>query len=178
MVIYVVHNFKLLLTCPNILGVMADYEFETMVRNIFGKHSFPMKKLMRMNYWMPKFRNLSPWPLPQTMPNSSLELAKMAIRRMGSVDPATEMEIFNTKDLDDSIDDTWIVCGQSPIQRELIEKMKEHQTVFVEGAFRLWMRNTSINYFILRADPTAPTSEEIKNFSSFDFDGKLCPFSV
>ena len=144
---------------------------ETQIMNIFGKHSFPMKKLMRMNYWMPKFRHLSPWALPDEMPASNLELGKLAVQRMASVDPATEIEVFDTKELADAIDETWIVSGQSPTQRELVEKMSENQTIYVEGAFCIWLRRTSINYFILRSEPNKPTQEDLKDQNSFDFDG-------
>nr|CAG4650209.1 EOG090X07J4 [Sida crystallina] len=151
-------------------GVMPDVEMETMVMNIFGKHGFPTKKLLRMSYWMPKFKNLSPWPLAQKLPKSPYELAKIAIQRMCSVDAGSQIEIFDTKEVEDSIDDTWIVSGQSPKQRELIEKMQSHETVYVEGAFLLWLRDTSINYFILRSEPVKPTEEEQKEYQLLDYD--------
>lgn len=40
---------------------MPDAETEVMIRNIFGRHALPMKKCMRMSYWMPKFKHQSPW---------------------------------------------------------------------------------------------------------------------
>ena len=141
-----------MLFCSHI-GVIPDKETEQMLLNIFGRHAFPVKKLMRMLYWMPKFKNLSPWLLPENLPSSTIDLAKLAIARMGTVDPATELDTFFTKDLEDAIDDTWIVTGQSPDQRELLEKLEKKQTVYVEGAFTLWLRKTSINYFVLRAEP-------------------------
>ena len=142
-----------------------------MVLNIFGRHGFPTKKLRRMTYWMPKFKNLSPWALPEKIPNSNLEIAKLAVQRMGSVDPATVIEIFQTSELKDAIDDTWIVCGQAQKQKDLLAKLKEKQTVFVEGAFTIWLRRTSINYFILRSEPVPLSEEEQKLRSEFDYDG-------
>lgn len=76
-----------------------------------------------MTYWMPKFKNLSPWALPEKIPTSNLEVAKLAVQRMGSVDPATEMEIFQTSELRDAIDDIWIVSGQSATQRGLLNSV-------------------------------------------------------
>jgi evolutionarily conserved signaling intermediate in Toll pathway len=35
-----------------------------------------------MMYWMPKFKNLSPWLLPFELPNDAMELAKLAIRQV------------------------------------------------------------------------------------------------
>nr|CAG4638496.1 EOG090X07J4 [Cyclestheria hislopi] len=151
-------------------GVMPDAEMEQTLINIFGKQAYPVRKLMRMSYWMPKFKNLSPWPLPQTLPNSTLELAKLAVERMGSVDPATKIHVFHTRELPDSIDDTWIVSGQSVTQQELLEKMNDNQTVYVEGAFQLWLRRTSVNYFILRADPIKPSEEDVAEQSKFNPD--------
>nr|CAH0108807.1 unnamed protein product [Daphnia galeata] len=151
-------------------GVCPDAETDQMVLNIFGRHGFPTKKLRRMTYWMPKFKNLSPWALPEKIPNSNLEIAKLAVQRMGSVDPATVIEIFQTSELKDAIDDTWIVCGQSSNQKDLLAKLKEKQTVFVEGAFTIWLRRTSINYFILRSEPVPLSEEEQKLRSEFDYD--------
>jgi hypothetical protein len=56
-------------------------------------------------------------------------------------------------DLEDSIDPTWIVSGQSAEQQALIEKHPADRPVYVEGAFRVWMQRVCINYFILRAEP-------------------------
>nr|CAG4637068.1 EOG090X07J4 [Ceriodaphnia reticulata] len=151
-------------------GVIPDAETETMVLNIFGRHGHPTKKLMRMCYWMPKFKNLSPWALPDKIPNSNLEIAKLAVRRMCSVDPSGEVEVFQTSDLKDSIDDTWIVSGQSATQRELLAKLEGKQTLFVEGAFTIWLRRTSINYFILRTDPVPLSEDEVKERAEFDYD--------
>ena len=121
-----------------------------MVENIFGLDSNPIKMIMRMLYWMPKFKNDSPWPLPFDLPNDSLELAKLAIKRITSVDTDTEITIYQTDDLTESIDKTWIVSGQSPEQKKIIRFLPKTKALFVEGAFRLWLQKTQINYFILR----------------------------
>lgn len=156
-----------------LIGVIPDAETELMMLNIFGRHAIPMKKLMRMSYWMPKFKNLSPWALPDKIPNAPLEVAKLAVQRMCSVDQASEVNVFETKELADALDDTWIVSGQSSTQRQLLSKLKEKQTVYVEGAFTIWLRRTSINYYILRVDPVVPTEEEIKRTEEFDYDGTI-----
>lgn len=164
--------FHVKLNCSfGISGVCPDGEMELMVLNIFGRHAKPAKKLMRMTYWMPKFKNLSPWALPDPIPNGPLEIAKLAIQRMGSVDPATEMEVFQTEELQDAVDKTWIVSGQSGTQRELLAKLADKQTVYVEGAFTIWLRKTSINYFILRSDPVLLSPEQLDVRASYDFDG-------
>lgn len=75
-------------------GVMPDYEMEDILLNIFGRRAHPLKKFWRMMYWMPKFKNLSPWPVPDPVPNDVLELAKHAIERISSVDVQSKLSIY------------------------------------------------------------------------------------
>jgi signaling intermediate in Toll pathway protein len=76
-------------------GVIPDTEVQQMLTNVFGSQSYPMRKASRMLYWMPKFRNLSPWPIPEPLPDGSLELAKLAIQRITSVDLSTKITIYD-----------------------------------------------------------------------------------
>ena len=83
-------------------------------------------------------------------------------------------EIFmylQTSELADSIDPTWIVSAQSPLQRELLDAHPHDISIFVEGAFRIWLRTASVSYFILRADhrpkPNVPPE---------DYDGMLTSY--
>lgn len=76
------------------LGVMPDSELEQMLLNIFGRRGIPLRKYWRMMYWMPKFKNLSPWPLPESLPDNTLELANLAIQRITSVDPDTKIDVW------------------------------------------------------------------------------------
>jgi hypothetical protein len=39
------------------------------------------------------------------------------------------------------------------VQRELLDAHPREVSIFVEGAFSRWLRNASVGYFILRADP-------------------------
>lgn len=145
-------------------GVMPDAEMETLLLNIFGRRGHPLRKYWRMMYWMPKFKNLSPWPLPNPVPNDSLELAKLALSRMSSIDLQTAVKVYEASELADSVDDTWIVSAQSPVQRELLDAHPHDITIFVEGAFRVWLRNASVNYFILRADPRPKPSVSAQDY--------------
>lgn len=79
------------------LGVIPDSEVEQMLLNIFGRRGIPLRKFWRMLYWMPKFKNLSPWYLPSELPNDTLELAKLAIQRITSVDPGTAVDVWQVK---------------------------------------------------------------------------------
>lgn len=133
-------------------SVLPDSEVERMLLNVFGRRGFPLRKLWRIMYWMPKFRNLSPWPLPRPLPSCTLELAKLAVSRISSVDLQTRISVFQTKDLPDTIEDTWIVSAQSPAQRRLVSKHNVLQPMYVEGEYRVWIKNVPMNYFILRAN--------------------------
>ncbi|XP_071443789.1 evolutionarily conserved signaling intermediate in Toll pathway, mitochondrial [Hetaerina americana] len=141
-------------------GVMPDMELEDMLINIFGKTGHPVRKYWRMMYWMPKFNNINPWPLPKIMPNDSLELAVLALKQMCSVDLQSVVEVYQTKDVEHSNEDTWLVSAHSPVQAELIESHSEKYPIFVEGAFRVWLRDKAVNYFILRSDPVPNTIDD------------------
>nr|QQG63318.1 ECSIT [Palaemon carinicauda] len=137
-------------------GVMPDTEMEMMLKNIFGKHGHPVKKFGRMMYWMPKFKNASPWSLLDVVPNDAFELAKLAVARMCSVDPTSKLTVYQTKDVEDAIDDTWIVSGMSPIQEELVAEHPVDEPIKIEGPFRIFLRERCVGYFILRAESKPP----------------------
>jgi len=46
-------------------------------------------------YWMPKFKNMSPWKIPNPPPDDALELAKLAIHRITSVDLRTTIDVYH-----------------------------------------------------------------------------------
>ncbi|EDW58682.2 evolutionarily conserved signaling intermediate in Toll pathway, mitochondrial [Drosophila virilis] len=136
-------------------GVMPDYEMEAMLLNVFGNKGHPLRKYWRMMYWMPKFKNLSPWPLPDPVPDDTLEIAKLAVERMCTVDLRSKVEVFQASEVKDSLDDTWIVSGMSPEQSKLLREHSRQKALYIEGPFNIWIRNRRINYFTLRADADA-----------------------
>lgn len=73
---------------------MPDTEMEAILLNTFGSRGIPLRKYWRMMYWMPKFRNLSPWYLPEELPKDTLELAILAIQRITSVDVDMKVEVW------------------------------------------------------------------------------------
>jgi len=52
----------------------------------FGPTGIPVRKYCRMMYWMPKFMNTNPWPVPRPTPQDAYTLALLAIERIMSVD--------------------------------------------------------------------------------------------
>lgn len=141
------------LTAMRTNNLIPDEEMGDMILNIFGKYATPFKLYCRMMYWLPKLKNISPWLLPDELPNEALELAKLAISQITSVDRLTKLTVYDAEDLEQSSDKTWIVSGQSIDQKELLSQLKEKSPVYVEGAFRIWLQDQQVNYFILRAPP-------------------------
>lgn len=136
---------------------------EDMLVNVFGRKGHPVRKFWRMMYWMPKFKNASPWLLPNPMPDDTLEIAKMAVERMCTVDLNSVVTVYQSKDVEESIDHTWVVSGQSPDQKDLLRKHNPESALHIEGPFLIWLRDKSIQYFVLRGDPPPPpevTEEE------------------
>lgn len=46
-----------------------------------------------------------------------------------------------------------MVSSQSPKQKELLQQHNVQEPVYVEGSFRVWIKNNTIDYFILKANP-------------------------
>lgn len=143
---------------------MPDYEMEAILMNIFGRKGHPVRKFWRMMYWMPKFKNLSPWIVPNPPPNDAFDLARLAVERMCSVDVQSELKFYQTSDVESSIDDTWIVSGQSKKQRELLAAHKKELALYIEGPHLIWLRNKSITYFVLKGDPPEDVELEDQDF--------------
>jgi len=149
-------------------NVIPDEEMGDMILNIFGKISDPMKTYARMMYWLPKLKNISPWLLPDNLPDDALELAKLGIAQITSVDRLTKIEVYNAEDLEESTDKTWIVSGQSPDQKQLLSELKPGTPVYVEGAFRVWLQDNQVNYFILRGLPKPQMPESTTDENDID----------
>ncbi|XP_034939244.1 evolutionarily conserved signaling intermediate in Toll pathway, mitochondrial [Chelonus insularis] len=155
-------------------GVVPDPEMELMVINIFGQYGFPLRKLRSMAYWQGKFKNINPWPIPRPLPSSTLEIAKIAIQKIASVDVTSVITVFNTEDIKDSIDKTWIVSASSPDQEHLIASHPTDVPAYVEGPNRIWVGKISVDYFILYTEPTKrPPEEDIDNDDVSNMDISL-----
>lgn len=89
-----VHLTELNTFCDVFLAVCPDVEMEATLINIFGRRSYAIRRYWRMMYWMPKMKYLSPWPVPDPLPEDNLELAKLAIERITSVDPTTKVSVL------------------------------------------------------------------------------------
>ena len=74
----------------------------------------------------------------------------MAIERITSVDRLTNIVIYDSNDISESIDKTWIVSGQSPDQKEMITKLPKDKALYVEGGFRVWLREAQVSLIKLQ----------------------------
>lgn len=72
---------------------MPDPELQGIVLETFSKNSYVWRKIGRAIYWFTKFKNASPFPLPEKLPLDALELAKLAMERM-CVDAQNEIKIY------------------------------------------------------------------------------------
>ena len=52
------------------------------LQEIFGIKAHAFRKYQRMMYWLPKFKNANPYPVPHILPEDPRELARMALKRM------------------------------------------------------------------------------------------------
>ncbi|KAK2581428.1 hypothetical protein KPH14_005103 [Odynerus spinipes] len=138
--------------------VIPDRELEDILLNTFGKHAIPLKKLWRMLYWMPKFANLNPWPVSKPVPKDPKILAKIAIHKISSIDVTSNISEFETTDVEEDeecVEDTWIISAISPIQKDLLveySRVKKGESVYVEGPFKVWVADQSVDYFVLRGN--------------------------
>lgn len=150
-------------------SVIPDSEMESMLLNIFGKRGYPLRKYWRMMYWMPKFKNSSPFPLDTEFlekfpgdPNyRSLQgdnqedlylnqLALLTIKRIAGVDIATEFhQKFNR-----------FTLSLAPSQCETFNAFKPDKWNFaVEGPFFTWYHHHLVEYFVLKATSSVPVEE-------------------
>jgi len=148
--------------------VIPDYEMQQMLINIFGVHARVLKKFWRMMYWMPKFANLNPWPCARPVSRDPRVLAKLAIYKISSVDPTTNITEYEIKkDIEDAVENTWIVSAMSRSQKELLAKHPLNSPIFIEGPYLVWVYDQCIDYFVLRADATTQKKRPYE-----DIDGK------
>ncbi|XP_045497044.1 evolutionarily conserved signaling intermediate in Toll pathway, mitochondrial [Colias croceus] len=130
-------------------AVMPDTEMEQMLLNTFGRRGIPLRKYWRMMYWMPKFKNLSPWYLPDKLPDDTLELAMLAIQRITSVDADTKINIWQTEEIEASLDKTWVVSAQSSTQQVLLSEQPLEEPLVIKGPYTVYLRDQTVTYFTL-----------------------------
>ncbi|XP_038644321.1 evolutionarily conserved signaling intermediate in Toll pathway, mitochondrial [Scyliorhinus canicula] len=138
---------------------MPDVETKTLLTQIFGVKSHPMRKFQRLLYWFPRFKHVNPYPVPQPLPSDPVALAQLGLQRIAN-DLSCQVTVYQEPRSylgPDALEIRLphIVGIQSPDQRELLARHDCRRPVFVEGPFPLWLRRTCVQYYILRSDPAA-----------------------
>lgn len=161
-------------------GVVPDDEFGIMLKKRFGGRTSAARRYRRMMYWMPKFRNMNPYPIPFELPDDSRELAVMALKRMcGYVDRDYKYTVWETDQCDlDTWEKTFIASAQSPTQQELIQNHPHTEPLYVEGPFPVVLRRKMLYYFLLRAEPNINALMKQKQMEKENLDDEnLCNWS-
>lgn len=134
-------------------GVVPDEAFGVLLKNRFGNEAHVTRKYRRMMYWLPKFKNINPYPIPMELPLDPRQLALLALRRM-SVDRESRFSVFETVEVEEEPEeDTFIASAQSPAQQLLLQEHSVVEPLFVEGPYPVYLREIRQNYFLLRAEP-------------------------
>lgn len=60
--------------------------------------------------------------------------------------------LIQTENIQSSIDKTWIVSGQSPSQKKLLQEHDKRAPVILEGGEHVWLRKKRITYFVLKSE--------------------------
>lgn len=60
--------------------------------------------------------------------------------------------VFQSCDVDNVLDDTFIASAQSVAQRNLIAGHPTGVPLYVEGGFNTWLRDKCLTYFVLKAE--------------------------
>ncbi|KAL3877888.1 hypothetical protein ACJMK2_035532 [Sinanodonta woodiana] len=152
-------------------GVIPDEDFGCRLAAIFGTKAHAFRKYRRMMYWLPKFKNINPYPVPQAIPEDPLMMAVIALKRM-AVDLENRISVWRIgeeKEFDSETDETFIASAMSPKQEELINSHPVDEPVYVEGGFTTWIRNKCLTYFILRSATPVITQKDEKEKDLFNW---------
>lgn len=140
-------------------GVIPDKNTIFLLTQTFGKLSHPVKKYRRLMYWLPRFKNANPFPVPDGIEADPVAMSKLCLERMAANKDGhiTVYQLPSTEQCDDGtvIEHTHLVGIQSPEQMSLLAEHDHSYPVIVEGPFPLWLKKTCVQYYVLRADPEA-----------------------
>ncbi|KAJ8405775.1 hypothetical protein AAFF_G00312120 [Aldrovandia affinis] len=146
-------------------GLTPNVETKVLLVQIFGEKSHPMRKFQRLMYWFPRFKDMNPFPIPHQLPQDPLDLARFSLSRIANDLDAKvtvhQMPFTDISETGEEVSQPYVVGIQSPDQCHLLAKHNTSRPLFVEGPFALWLRQTCVHYYVLRADPLPP-EEKVK----------------
>lgn len=157
-----------------IYGVVPDRECYYIVINAFGDRSQVMRKLKRQYYWMGKFMHKNPFRVTRDdLKMKEIDLATFALKRMcpdkrKRVDTIQAAEYAKLTESDaqppstSDPADSWVASLLCPDQIAVVHAHPVHDNsrpLFVEGPLKVWLRDRSLDWYQLRAEPIVPMSE-------------------
>ena len=63
-------------------GLKPNFVTYDIIRDVFGKSSFPMEKCIRMMYLFDKYKDIDPYKIEGEMPTDEFELSKLTLNRI------------------------------------------------------------------------------------------------
>nr|CAD2181612.1 unnamed protein product [Meloidogyne enterolobii] len=143
-------------------GVLPDKEIHDIMEKRFGTWGYATKKVKRQLYWLPKLKYTNHYLDRRLVEGKKLmdvELARVALKTMCR-DAGTQITSFKAPFLEVQDRFNWVVSAQSPLQKKLIWDLPDNCTCYVDGPFRVWVRERMLNYLVLSAPPTIREDEE------------------
>ncbi|KAM4038915.1 evolutionarily conserved signaling intermediate in Toll pathway, mitochondrial isoform 1-T3 [Anomaloglossus baeobatrachus] len=146
-------------------GVTPNKHTFFLLAQAFGKFSHPVKKYQRMLYWFPRFKHANPYPVPVHLEDDPVGLSKVCLQRIAA-DRDARVTVYQLPSSEVCEDGTireheHLVGIQSPDQMSLLTGHDHRFPVVVEGPFPLWLKQTCVQYYVLRAEPGAIKKEEV-----------------
>lgn len=150
-------------------GLRPDKDFEKLIIDAFSKQSDVWVKVVRMNFWSMKGRNVDPNPLPETLPKEPHQMAKLALARMLD-DPQGIITVTNTSRVPNSVDKTWVVFSQTPAQKRIIDGLAETSTLYVEEGGTAYVDRDYLSYYLLKYYVDEETQAKKSQPAKLDFN--------
>ncbi|CAL8085323.1 unnamed protein product [Calicophoron daubneyi] len=145
--------------------VLPDDEVGQMVINVFGWRSHAMQHYRHMMYWVPKLRNINPWPVAlriiDDLEENPEKLARLIAERI-CPDRMTEYTVVRISDSKQARDKpTSMISAQSPEQRALLSyctKPGRHTIpiIYLDGPNFVWYRTLQAAYYTLWTELDQP----------------------
>ncbi|CAF3312197.1 unnamed protein product [Rotaria socialis] len=158
-------------------GIPPDLEVVHMLREIFGPWAHPVRRFARFLYWVPKFMNKNPYPIPWELPNDERTLAKLALQRMTStVDLETKLvDIHSATDSSPNVEHpgaehSWLIYTHTPKQTKLASNLPSDKPIYIEGPYGVYLRKKQLQYYVLKADPSPEYWQKKKDLEKFNTD--------
>ena len=74
-------------------GVTPDYNTHELLKEVFGRKSFPVLKCERLAYWFNFYKNIDPYTPEGGYPDDPFELAKLTVQRISKSKAINEIQV-------------------------------------------------------------------------------------